>query len=84
MRLKAEGSSTNPEENLRDLPTALLYYEAGGSFPHLRVHSHSKQIWNHYNSWQLVDSVEKPHLLTGQTVLKPSDFCKSRLLTVWL
>lgn len=42
----------------------------------------SKQILNHYNAWQLVDSVEKPHLLTGQTVLKPSDFSKSRLLTV--
>lgn len=25
---------------------------------------------------------KKPHLLTGQTVLKPSDFSKSRLLTV--
>lgn len=52
---------------------------------HLWVHSNSKQILNHYNAWQLVDSVEKPHLLTGQTVFKTFRFfLNSRLLTVWL
>lgn len=86
-KLCAEDAIPNPEENRWGLQTTFLNHQKYrgwyscficGSTPN------SKQIWNHYNAWQLVDSVEKPHLLTGQTVLKPSDFSKSRLLTVWL